>query len=149
MDDVCLWKRENGDFRTDFITSHTWHLTRIQSPKVSWCKGIWFKGATPKFSFLTWLAILNRLATGEGVLRWNPQADPTCWLCKSDIETRDHIFFDCSYSKEVWQGTIKNLIGQGSAYNWKRLVRLLVEGVRGRNETFLVRYFFQAVAYEL
>lgn len=115
MDDVCLWKRENGDFRPDFITSHTWNLTRTQSPKVSWCKGIWFKGATPKFSFITWLAVLDRLATGDRILKWNSQADPTCWLCKSVSETRDHIFFDCVYSKEVWKETVKDLMGQGSS----------------------------------
>ncbi|XP_013673935.1 uncharacterized protein LOC106378333 [Brassica napus] len=26
-DDICLWKRENGDFHPVFSTSQTWHLT--------------------------------------------------------------------------------------------------------------------------
>lgn len=100
-------------------------------------------------SFITWLAVLNRLATGDRILRWNSQADPTCWLCKFDPETRDHIFFECAFSKEVWQSTIKNLMGRASSYNWGRMIQILVDGLRGRDETFLMRYCFQAVIYEL
>ena len=29
LENVCLCKRDNGDFKNDFITSHTWNLTRI------------------------------------------------------------------------------------------------------------------------
>ena len=65
-------------------------------------------------SFFTWLAAHNRLATGDRILWWNPQADPVCWLCKSEVESRDHLFFECSYSKEVWKGTVKNL-GDGKS----------------------------------
>ncbi|WZZ85349.1 hypothetical protein YC2023_113928 [Brassica napus] len=93
LEDVCLWKRENGDFKMGFITSQTWNLTRVHAPKVPWSRGIWFPEATPKFAFLAWIANHNRLATGDRILRWNPQAISTCWLCKMEIETRDHLFF--------------------------------------------------------
>ncbi|XP_048596489.1 uncharacterized protein LOC125578189 [Brassica napus] len=109
LDDICLWKRENGEFKTYFRTSHTWNLVRSSSPKVSWVKGVWFTEATPRFSFLVWLAIHDRLATGDRILRWNPQAVSTCWLCNTEVETRDHLFFEYSFSKEVWIGTIKQL----------------------------------------
>lgn len=32
-DDICLWKRENGDFRPGFMTSQTWHLIRMHAPR--------------------------------------------------------------------------------------------------------------------
>ncbi|KAF8046359.1 hypothetical protein N665_3789s0005 [Sinapis alba] len=41
-EDICLWKRENGDFKPGFITSQTWNLIRSHSPKIPWFKGIWF-----------------------------------------------------------------------------------------------------------
>lgn len=69
LEDVCLWKRENGEFKSGFLTSQTWNLTRVQSPKVSWFKGIWFPEATPKFSFLSWIAMHNKLATWDRILR--------------------------------------------------------------------------------
>lgn len=69
LEDDCLWKRENVNFRTGFITSQTWNLTRVHAPKVPWSKEIWFPEGTPKFTFLVWIANHNRLATGDRVLR--------------------------------------------------------------------------------
>ena len=149
QDDICLWKRENGDFKSEFLTSQTWNLTRHKLQKVSWYKGVWFSEATPRFSFIAWLAILNRLATGDRMTRWNPQAISTCWLCNLTTETRDHLFFECCYSKEVWMGTIKNLAGPGSIYQWSRVMQTIENGLQGRGLTFLVRYCFQAVIYAI
>lgn len=148
-DDICLWKRENGEFREGFLTSQTWNLVRVQSPKVSWSKGVWFSEATPKFSFIIWLATLNRLATGDRIQRWNPQADSTCLLCKTMEESRDHLFFECSYSKEVWQGTIKEMMGRRRCYKWLDVFQVVAKGIQGRIVTMLLRYCFQAVAYAI
>lgn len=149
QDDICLWKRENGAFKEGFSTAQTWNITRAQSPSVSWFKGVWFPGATPKFSFLIWIAIHNRLSTGDRILRWNPQAVSTCWLCKTAPETRDHLFFECAYSQEVWLKTIKNLAGNRRSCDWSSVVQVVVNGFHGRIVTFLLRYCFQAVAYAL
>ena len=150
MEDICLWKRENGEYREGFSTSQTWNIIRTHSPKVPWYKSVWFSGATPKFSFLVWIAIHNRLATGDRVLRWNPQAISTCWLCQKATETRHHLFFDCDYSKEVWLGTIKNLAGNRRFHEWSSVVQVVADGLHGRSmQTFLLRYSFQAVAYAL
>lgn len=129
LEDVCLWKRENGEFKTGFITSQTWNLTRFHSPKVLWSKGIWIPEATPKFAFLKWIEIHNKLATWDWILRWNPQAISTCWLCQAEVETRDHLFFECSYSKEVWSATIGKLAGNGSIYQWSQVIQVLVNGL--------------------
>lgn len=148
LEDVCLWKRENGDFKPGFLTSHTWNITRNVSSKVGWSKGIWFSEATPKFVFIAWLAMHNRLATGDRVLKWNPQAITTCWLCKVEDETRDHLFFDCLYSREVWKGVTGNLAGNGSC-SWNQVTQVVVNGLQERVATILLRYSFQAVIYGL
>lgn len=148
-DDICLWQRDNGDFKDGFSTSHTWNIIRDKSSKVSWFKGVWFSGATPRFSFLIWIAIHNRLSTGDRILRWNPQAISTCWLCKVDNETRDHLFFECDYSDKVWKGTVKSLAGRRNLSDWSRVVQVAVNGLHGKVQTFLFRYCFQAVAYAL
>lgn len=149
MEDVCLWKRENGDFKSNFITAQTWDLIRVHSVKVQWSKGIWIKEATPKFAFITWIAVRNRLATGDRIFRWNPQAVAVCWLCKEELETRDHLFFDCKYSKEVWSETIGSLAGSVCIHGWERVMQVVVNGVQDRLSTCLLRYCFQAVIYVL
>lgn len=44
-----------------FDSGQTWELIRVSSPEVDWSKGLWFKFATPKFSFIAWSAAHNRL----------------------------------------------------------------------------------------
>lgn len=149
LDDICLWKRESGDYATVFSTSQTWNLIREQKQKVHWSKGVWFPEATPKFSFMTWIAIHNRLATGVRVLRWNPQAIATCWLCNTDLETRDHLFFECEYSKIVWSGLTKDLAGNGRQFQWSQVMQTLVNGLHERVVTFLWRYCFQVALYAI
>lgn len=149
LEDVCLWKRENGEFKEGFVTSQTWNLIRCKSPTLFWSKGIWFTEATPKFSFIAWLAAHNRLAMGDRMLRWNPQAISTCWLCNTDIETRDHLFFECPYSKEVWNGTVRSLAGMGRIHQWGSVIRFISNGNQGRSINFLMRYCFQVVIYAI
>ena len=148
LEDECLWKRENGDFKPGFLTSHTWNIIRTSKPKVEWSKGIWISEATPKFAFITWVAMHNRLATGDKVLRWNPQAITTCWLCKVEPETRDHLLFECPFSEEVWKGVIGNLVSSGTGYSWAQVTQTVVNGLRERIATFLY-YSFQAAVYAL
>ena len=66
-----------------------------------------------------------------------------------EAETRDHLFFECSYSKEVWIGTIKHLAGHGEVYKWDRVLRIVEKGLHKRSSTVLLRYCFQAVDYAI
>lgn len=34
QEDLCLWRRENDDFKEDFSTVQTWNIIRTQGPKV-------------------------------------------------------------------------------------------------------------------
>ena len=142
---------EKGEWRFQIRFSHISNMEsiRAQSPKVLWFKGIWFTEATPKFSFITWIAIHNRLSTGDRILRWNPQVISTWWLCKSATESRDHMFFECWYSKEVWCGTIGGLAGNRSLCQWCHVIQALVNGFQERTVTFLLRYCFQAATYAI
>lgn len=36
QDDICLWMRDNGDFKPGFMTSSTWNIIRQRAPTVSW-----------------------------------------------------------------------------------------------------------------
>ncbi|CAN7069613.1 unnamed protein product, partial [Brassica oleracea var. botrytis] len=34
--------------------------------------------------------------------QWSPETSPTCLLCDSSDENRDHLFLGCPYSQDVW-----------------------------------------------
>ena len=74
VEDVIKWKGKSG-YRERFSTSETWLMIREAQSSCSWAKGVWFSNATPKFSFITWLAVLNRLATMDRISKWSLSAD--------------------------------------------------------------------------
>ncbi|RID68784.1 hypothetical protein BRARA_C00922 [Brassica rapa] len=63
MEDVCLWKRETGYYKEGFLTSQTWELIRIKSPRVMWHKGIWFQEV--------WYGTIGDLAGNRSLHRWS------------------------------------------------------------------------------
>ena len=44
----------------------------------------------------------DRLSTRDKLLNWGISVSPDCVLCGSLHETSSHLFFECSYSTEVW-----------------------------------------------
>lgn len=48
-----------------FSTKAIWELIRSEQNTIDWYRGVWFPYATPKYSFITWLAIHDRLTTGQ------------------------------------------------------------------------------------
>lgn len=39
----------------------------------------------------------------DRILGWGLQTDPICTLCNSDLESRDHLYFQCPYSFDIWR----------------------------------------------
>lgn len=115
---VSLWRRESG-FKQEFSTHETWCILRETKSPCRWSRGVWFSQATPKYAFLTWLATLNRLSTMDRVFRWNQGVDTTCALCKTAQESRDHLFFECSYSTQIWEFLVKGILWESYTNVWR------------------------------
>ncbi|XP_019085582.1 PREDICTED: uncharacterized protein LOC109126472 [Camelina sativa] len=69
VQDVALWKGKNDSYHKKFSTKDTWSLIRVPHPPMEVYKVIWFKYATPRFAFLTWLLAKDRLTTGDKLQR--------------------------------------------------------------------------------
>lgn len=69
-EDVALWKWGEDDFKPCFKASQTWNLIRTHSEVQQWSKIVWFPQGIPRFSFITWLAVKDRLSTGSRMARW-------------------------------------------------------------------------------
>ena len=147
-DDIKLWRR--GDkYKSTFSSKETWKLTRVSRVKVNWSHGIWFALNTPKYSFMAWLAILNRLATGDRIRQWNTQHTSSCVFCNDPMESRDHLFFVCKFSEEVWKGLTQKLLDMRYTCQWDQVIPLLLDQNRDKTELFIVRYVFQATLYAI
>lgn len=101
--DVVLWKYKGDTIKSKFNSKETWKQTITMQSTKEWYKGIWFSYATPKYSFISWLAIHSRLSTGDQTLRWNTWALVVCSFCLEPMESRNHLFFTCLFSGEIWK----------------------------------------------
>lgn len=145
-DDVDLW-RWDSEYKPKFSTQETWRMTRRSAVHCSWAQGIWFSQATPKFSFMAWLATLNRLSTLDRVSRWDQNLDTACILCKNAPETRNHLFFQCSFSSMIWEQLAKGILCSSYTEDWDELVEVISSATMEKKKLFCLRYAFQAVLY--
>ncbi|XP_024014231.1 uncharacterized protein LOC112088180 [Eutrema salsugineum] len=147
--DVALWLNSGNVYKTSFVTKWTWQLIREVNPIQEWHRGVWFPNATPKYSFFTWLALLNRLSMGHRMQKWNVRARSECFLCDNQTETRDHLFFSCSYSSAIWRTLTSKLLGANYTSSWNNVVSLLKDAGQGRVQTFLIWYVCQSTIHHL
>ena len=143
-EDVCLWKAGDNIYKADFSSKATWNLIRVEQAKVDWYEGIWFPCNTPRYSFMAWIAVQNRLPTGDRILTWNMPVTTACSLCSEPLETRNHLFYKCKYSEEVWKNLTLKLLSVHYTNDWEEVIRLLTDQTWNSNRLFLLRYVFQA-----
>ncbi|VVB00901.1 unnamed protein product [Arabis nemorensis] len=91
-----------GGIPKDFSASETWRAIHPPGQRVGWFKAVWFKGRIPKHSFICWVTARNRMHTRDRLRSWGLQVSPRCLLCDVEDETRQHLFFNCPYSHEIW-----------------------------------------------
>ncbi|KAJ6854078.1 uncharacterized protein M6B38_100930 [Iris pallida] len=88
-----------------FLSRDVYEMTRRRGPVVEWAEVVWTSGVAVKMKLCIYKAIRNRLLTREQLARIGVEvANMGCVLCGGGgIETRDHLFFVCAYSNQVWQ----------------------------------------------
>ena len=91
VDDGVKWKRGDVEYGSEFSAYSTWNMVRGQNTKVPWAKLIWFKQGVPRYAFVTWLAVKDRLSTGSRMRTWG--VIQGCTFCGEPEESRDHLFF--------------------------------------------------------
>nr|GMC48983.1 DUF4283 domain-containing protein [Ipomoea batatas] len=83
-----------------FQVSQVYDLLREKSqPAFAW-RFVWRSYIPRKFSFITWLAIHQRLPTKDRLAFLDINTD--CSMCVGDKETAQHLFFKCPFSLHVW-----------------------------------------------
>ena len=100
-EDYYEWELE-GNIHTTFSTGQVYAILSGHGAAFPWAHIVWIVGGIPKHSFLCWLFLLNRWPTRDRLLSWGLQTPPTCLLCNSSPESRDHLYFFCPYSWSLW-----------------------------------------------
>jgi hypothetical protein len=65
---------------------------------------VWIKGAPPKVQVFLWLAVQDKVST-RAFLHQRTVLSATqasCVFCSSNLETSEHLFIHCNFSRSVW-----------------------------------------------
>lgn len=139
----------DGRIQRRFSSSYVYHSLLPQTPDVPWFPLIWNKRGIPKHQTLAWLMLLNRSPTRDRLLSWGLQTDPHCLLCDQGNESRDHLFFDCSFSATIWNHFSLTLGLSPSLTAWNDVARSLLSQSGNRNLSYLSITAWQATIYSL
>ncbi|XP_048613532.1 uncharacterized protein LOC125587323 [Brassica napus] len=143
--DIALLKRGTNEYGKSFSTTETWQQIHVHSPTTAWSKVIWFALGVPRFGFISWLAIRNRLSTGDRMCAWGQTQG--CLFCGEPNESRDHLFFACPYTYTLWLEVVGTLLGRPPDPDWETTLHLLATHSFDRLTYALLRLVFQVTIY--
>lgn len=84
----------------------------------------------------------------DRVSRWSQGIDTTCVLCKNATETRSHLFFECSFSSQIWEQLTKGIVHSSYSTSCEATIRL-ISGSMDKKRRFCISYAFQVDIYSL
>lgn len=78
-----------------------YEVLRGRGEAIPWGEMIWVSQQCKRWSFITWLAAQDRLHTRARLFKWNAIQAQDCVLCGAEVEDRNHLWFECAYSRGV------------------------------------------------
>ena len=146
-DDYYEWELQ-GRISNRYSTGEVYRLLRGDQPVVPWKDIVWSSGSIPRHSFLTWLFILDRCPTRDRILSWGLQTDPTCLLCSTEPESRNHLLFNCCFSLSILTALSRRCSLQALP-DWDQTILQLTSLRTGKLHRRLVIIAWQATIYAI
>ncbi|VVB04320.1 unnamed protein product [Arabis nemorensis] len=148
MSDQPKWLID-GSVQKTFSSKKTWTVIREARHMVSWFSQVWNKARIPKHAFTVWLFVLNRNPTLDRLRRWGCDVEQMCFLCGMENESRNHLFFLCTYSKAVWVATVDRLLSYTPPFDWDDILQWLPTANPDKVFSLALLQGWQACVYEI
>ncbi|GJW38040.1 homeodomain-like protein [Tanacetum coccineum] len=92
----------------DFSVSNAWEAIRPSVIEVGWFRIVWFPHCIPRHPFHLWLVMRKSLKTHDNLRPWDVGLDLDinrlrCPFCDLQPDSHTHLFFECSFSSQVWR----------------------------------------------
>ncbi|KAK1434366.1 hypothetical protein QVD17_00105 [Tagetes erecta] len=139
--DTYVWRDRHGNER-DFSSSLVWNIIRDMQHVVDWEKMVWFPYCIPRHAFHMWLVFLGKLNTQDRMKKWDMNM-MCCVFCYKGMDSHEHLFFECDYSREVWHLIRPRINMQNIEGSWEDIrhrinSRLKVKSARSIIERLIV-----------
>ncbi|XP_022019073.1 uncharacterized protein LOC110919103 [Helianthus annuus] len=127
--DKLVWKNRQGNV-SEFSASEAWESIRVRGEEVDWVNLVWYGQSIPRHSFHLWLVIKNKLKTQDQMGVWDAGSATNlnlmwCPLCNQGKDSRDHLFFRCSYALQVWNRVKEMAYMDSVDENWDSIIAWL------------------------
>ncbi|GJU27805.1 hypothetical protein Tco_1166426 [Tanacetum coccineum] len=96
-------------------------------PNPGFWKKVWNMKVMPKIKTFWWRACSNALATRENLYKRKCSLSPLCQICNSQVETIEHVFFECPWMKSVWFGSNYGLRADNVSGNFTSRISSLID----------------------
>nr|GEU58636.1 hypothetical protein [Tanacetum cinerariifolium] len=100
--DKAVWLDINGK-ENMFSVRQVWKDFNYDETSVDWYRIIWFAKNIPRHAYVVWMAIQNRLSTQDRISIWKANEVMQYVFCKQCLDSVEHLFFQCAYSKQIWK----------------------------------------------
>ncbi|XP_021986327.1 uncharacterized protein LOC110882671 [Helianthus annuus] len=150
--DSLIWRDVKGN-EQEYSASIVWDSLRSQGDTVPWVEIVWFANCIPRHAFLSWLICKKKLKTQDKLKQWDVGTSTnlnllSCPLCSLVPDSHDHLFFECSFSMQVWS-SIKSFAGiQLMSSKWEDIVEWLIHVPSKKSMRSVIgRLLLSATAY--
>lgn len=74
-------------------------------PDQRFWKDLWRTCATPKIVIFLWRVMSNSIPSKSNLFKRKTVTDPRCSICNEEVESVEHIFLLCPWTRRVWFGS--------------------------------------------
>jgi hypothetical protein len=90
------------------------------------------------------------LVTKEMMSKWGYAGDSLCPFCRGKLESREHLFFKCSFSSRIWRELMASCLGFNLVEGWEEVAQWCILALKGDSlKTKLCILSLGAVVYHL
>ncbi|KAF5206078.1 RNA-directed DNA polymerase (reverse transcriptase)-related family protein [Thalictrum thalictroides] len=118
--------------------------------RVKWSRYVWGAWVQPKHSFCSWLVFCGSLLTEDKLIQRGITDSSKCHLCEQHRENTKHLFFECSFSKQVFTGVkvLLSITSDTRNANWEWKI-LFAQCCRGGVVVEILKVYISATVYHL
>lgn len=124
-------RRKRGKDEWAWLPSSTFTIKeaiktiQVQQPLVPWRNTVWGEHSVPRYVIILWMACWNRLNTLDKLHSWGLTTSNICVFCSRAVETHEHLFFQCSFSFQIWNSILSRLKTSFRTFYWQDILMLL------------------------
>ncbi|XP_058766374.1 uncharacterized protein LOC131639972 [Vicia villosa] len=74
----------------------------LNAERINWSPLMCSNPARPRATLCLWMQCHGRLPTKDRMLRFGFIQDNVCSMCRQDVETKEHVFFECRFPRSIW-----------------------------------------------